>query len=81
MGNTPGALEPDSVSTKQRRIAELARTHPERVFVALHHHLDRSWLHQAYVRTRKDGAPGIDGMTAEQYERNLWSNPKTCWNV
>lgn len=74
MGNTPGALEPDHVSTKQRRIAELARTHPERSFAALHHHLDLGWLHQAYVRTRKDGAAGIDGMTAEQYERNLRSN-------
>jgi retron-type reverse transcriptase len=74
MGNTPGALKPDCVSTKQRRIAELARTHPERSFAALHHHLDLGWLHQAYVRTRKDGAAGIDGMTAEQYERNLRSN-------
>jgi hypothetical protein len=33
-GNTPGTLEPDSVSTKQRRIAELAKQHPERVFVS-----------------------------------------------
>ena len=63
-GNTPGTQQPDRVSTKPRRIAELARAHPQRVFIALNHYLDYDWLYQAYVRTRKDGAPGIDGVTA-----------------
>ena len=67
-GNTPGTLQPESVSTKQRRIAELAHTHPQRVFIALNHYLDYDWLYQAYLRTRKDGAPGIDGVTAADYE-------------
>jgi RNA-directed DNA polymerase len=62
------------VSTKQRRIAELAQTHPQRAFIALNHYLDYDWLYQAYVRTRKDGAPGIEGMTAAPYESCLQEN-------
>lgn len=73
-GNTPGTLQPESVSTKQRRIAELACAHPHRVFIALNHYLDYDWLYQAYVKTRKDGAPGIDGVTAAAYESNLQEN-------
>ena len=36
--------------------------------------MDIDWLQEAYRRTRKDGAAGVDGMTAEQYEANLKSN-------
>lgn len=74
MGNTQGTLESASVLTKQRRIAELARRHRQRVFISLNHYLDYEWLYQAYVLTRKDGAPGIDGVTARMYERNLREN-------
>ena len=28
----------------------------------------------AYARTRKDGAPGVDGQTAVDYESNLMGN-------
>jgi RNA-directed DNA polymerase len=73
-GNTPGTPQPESVSTKQRRIAELAQTHPQRVFIALNHYLDYDWLYQAYKKTRKDGAPGIDGVTAAAYESHLQEN-------
>ena len=51
--------------TKQRRIAELARQHPQRAFIALNHYVDYDGLYQAYRRTRKDGAAGIDGVTAK----------------
>lgn len=74
MGNTPGTLKPVDVSTKQRRIAELARRHRQRVLISVNHYLDYQWLYQAYVRTRKDGAPGIDGVTARAYQRNLREN-------
>lgn len=72
--NMEGTLEPKTVSTKQRRIAELAKQHPERIFISLNHYLDLEWLHEAYVLTRKDGAPGIDGVTARMYEQNLRAN-------
>jgi len=73
-GHTPGALKSESVSTKQRRIAELAKRHPQRVFTSLNHYLDYQWLYEAYRRTRKDAAAGIDAVTAEQYARNLREN-------
>jgi RNA-directed DNA polymerase len=63
-----------NVSTKQRQIAELARQHPERIFIALNRYLDYEWLQRAYELTRKDGAVGSDGVTAQAYERNLRAN-------
>ena len=60
--------------TKQQWIAEQARKYPERVFTSLHHWIDLEWMREAYRRTRKDGAPGIDGVVAADYERALDSN-------
>ena len=74
MGNTEGALKPESVSTKQRRIAELAETNAKMAFTSLNHHLDEEWLRYAYDLTRKDGAVGTDGQTAADYEANLEEN-------
>lgn len=63
-----------NVSTKQERIAELAREHPDWVFTTLAHHIDLEWLREAYRRTRKDAATGIDGVTASEYEEDLEGN-------
>ena len=68
------AMESKNVSTKQRRIAELARIHPEVSFTSLAHHIDLGWLYEAYERTRKDGAIGVDEQTAEEYARELEAN-------
>lgn len=62
------------MSTKQARIAAWARDNPARVFTSLHHLLDVEWLRYAYELTRKDGATGIDGQTAADYERDLEGN-------
>ena len=40
----------------------------------LSHYLDLDWLREAYRRTRKDGAVGVDGQTAREYEQNLEAN-------
>jgi len=74
-----GASEPESVSTRQQRIAELARQSPHMGFTSLAHHLDREWLWRAFQRTRKDGAAGVDGQTAADFANDdtldkLWSN-------
>ena len=37
----------------------------------MHHHIDMDWLVEAWQRTRKDGASGIDGQTAKEYAVNL----------
>jgi RNA-directed DNA polymerase len=64
----------DRISTKQRRIAELARKMPGVALTSLSHHIDRDWLHGAYRLTRKDGAVGVDGQTAADYELDLEGN-------
>jgi group II intron reverse transcriptase/maturase len=33
--------------------------------------MDLEWLQEAFRRTRKDGAPGVDGETGREYEANL----------
>lgn len=43
-------------------------------FTSLAYLMDIDWLHEAYRRTRKDGATGVDGMTATAYEANLEAN-------
>lgn len=62
------------VSTRQERIAALARQSPQMGFTSLNHHIDLHWLYAAYLRTRKDGAVGVDGQTATDYEVNLEAN-------
>ena len=62
------------MSTKQRRIATLARDNPAMAFTSLNHYIDYNWLLQACQLTRKDGATGVDGQTAEMYERQLEAN-------
>jgi RNA-directed DNA polymerase len=63
-----------TVSTKLERIAKLARQAPTMSFRTLAHHIDEEWLLEAYRRTRKDGAAGVDGQTGKEYEQNLQGN-------
>jgi RNA-directed DNA polymerase len=63
-----------SISTRLQRIARLAREDPERSFLSLAHYIDEYWLQEAYSRTRKDAAAGVDGTTAEQYAEQLAGN-------
>jgi group II intron reverse transcriptase/maturase len=63
-----------NVSTKQGRIAQLAKQSPQMAFTSLAYLMDIDWLKEAYRRTRKDGAVGVDGMTAAEYEQDLEDN-------
>jgi RNA-directed DNA polymerase len=69
-----GASKPVDVSTKQQRIAELARQSPEMGFTSLAHFIDIDWLREAFARTRKDGAVGVDGQDGEDYAVHLKAN-------
>ena len=62
------------VSTRLRRIAELARQSPTMVMTTLAHHIDADLLREAYRRTRKNGAVGVDGQTGSDYGANLDEN-------
>ena len=64
----------NNVSTKQERIAALAKQSPQMAFTSLAYLMDIDWLKEAYRRTRKDGAVGVDGVTAEKYEQDLEAN-------
>ena len=70
----------DCISTKQERIAELARQSPEMPFTNLAHHIDVDFLCEAFRRTRKDGAAGVDGQTWADYEQGLDENLPSLLN-
>ena len=63
-----------NLCTKRQRIAELARSKRGVALSTLHHVIDVEWMKEAYRLTRKDGAPGIDGVMAEDYAQNLEAN-------
>ncbi len=69
-----------SISTKLQRIATLAKEDPQRRLTSLAHHIDVPWLREAYERTRKDGAPGIDGLTGRSYAEHLEANLQDLLN-
>jgi len=62
------------VSTKLQRIAEQAASEPDKVFTNLMNLVDVDFLKEAYQKTQKDAAPGLDGITARQYGEKLEEN-------
>jgi group II intron reverse transcriptase/maturase len=69
------------VLTIQQRIAKLAQRSPAMspqakacAFFSLAHYMDIHWLEEAYHRTRKDGAAGVDDVTGQEYAENLHDN-------
>jgi len=78
-GKTANMSKFEGVSTKQGRIAELAKEAPD-MAMSLSHHMDLEWFMEAYHKTRKDGAVGVDGQTARDYEENLLENLKGLIN-
>jgi len=64
----------EAVSTRTERIAKLAKKMPGVALKTLAHHIDVAWLRAAYRRTRKDGATGVDGQSAEEYAKDLEAN-------
>lgn len=71
MAGTPSL---GTISTKQQRIAVLAKEMPDVALRTLAHHIDADWLKEAWQQTRKDGATGIDGQTAAAYAEELDEN-------
>jgi RNA-directed DNA polymerase len=73
-GNMAGTSNSETVSTKQQRIAALAKQSPPMGFTSLAYHIDLKWLHEAYLKTRPDGAAGVDGQTIRDFNKGLGSN-------
>lgn len=59
------------ILTKLQGIATLAKGAPNLRFTSLAHLLNRQLLEYAFQRTRKSGAPGIDGETGAEYGQKL----------
>jgi group II intron reverse transcriptase/maturase len=55
------------------RVAEAAKRNPGRL-LSLAHHIDVRALRRAYKRVRNDAAVGVDGVTKEQYGKELEEN-------
>ena len=63
-----------TVSTQLQEIAQQARQHPERIFTTLAHLMDVDFLREAHRRLNKQGAPGLDKVTAADYGEQLEEN-------
>jgi retron-type reverse transcriptase len=73
-GKMSRAQDLGSISTRLRKIARLSREHRGEPLISLHHYVDEYWLREAYSRTRKDGATGVDGQSGAAYEENVGAN-------
>lgn len=61
-------------SPKLTKVVELARKDPGLRLRSLAHVLDEDLLTRAFHHLRKDAAAGVDGVTKEDYGRNLEAN-------
>jgi len=64
----------ETMSPGLLKVAERAKKEPEGRFHSLAHLIDVPALKRAYRRMRKDAAVGVDGVTKEQYGRDLERN-------
>jgi RNA-directed DNA polymerase len=70
----------DNISTRLQRVAELSRQAPDMALKTLAHHIDIEFLKEAYRRTRKNAAPGVDGQIAADYAKDLDTNLQNLLN-
>jgi len=63
-----------SVSQGLNRVREAAKARKKEQFTALLHHVDVELLGSAFSWLKRDAAPGIDGMTWQEYEQDLEAN-------
>lgn len=70
----------EAISTRLQQVAKLAKEMPQAALTTLAHHIDLDLLLEAYRRTRKDGAVGVDGQTAREYAEKLEENLRALLN-
>ena len=70
----PGPSAGQGVSSGLDRVREVARKDKDAKFTALLHHVDLSRLWAAYAAIRPKAAPGVDGVTWQDYGKDLRAN-------
>lgn len=69
--NSCRTLSRESGSSGLQRVREAARTDGKLKFTALLHHVTVDLLRQSYYSLKKQAAAGVDGVTWEEYGREL----------
>jgi len=64
----------ESVFQGLDRVRQAAKARKKEKFTALLHHVDVELLGAAFSWLKRDAAPGIDGVTWQEYEQNLEAN-------
>src|SRR6201997_3431636 len=72
--STLRAQDRDRVSQALARVRQAARLRKKERFTALLHHVDTSLLRLAFYALKREAAPGVDGVTWQDYEADLKSN-------
>ena len=62
------------MTTKLERISQLSRENPDMVFTSIGHNINKELLELCHKRMDGSKAVGIDGITKEDYSRNLEEN-------
>jgi len=68
---TPRTPSRHGASHGLERVRQSARLKKEERFTALLHHVDGDQLREAYLALKREAAPGVDGVTWEDYGHDL----------
>jgi RNA-directed DNA polymerase len=69
--STRRAQNRESVSQALDRIRQAARQRKKERFTALFHHISLDLLRMAFLDLKRNAAPGVDGLTWQDYEADL----------
>src|SRR4029450_12981058 len=69
--STRRAQDRESVSQALERIRQVARQRKKERFTSLFHHISVELLRMAFFALKRDAAPGVDGLTWQDYEADL----------
>ena len=64
------------METKLARISQMSAENPDMVFTSLYHPINSEMLRKCHNRMDGTKVVGVDGITKEEYEKNLENNLK-----
>ena len=72
--NACRAQDRESASNALDRIRRVARERKKEKFTSLFHHISVELLEEAFYQLKRNAAPGVDGLTWQEYETALECN-------